>query len=163
MYTFFHRQEGQTLVEILVALAAAVTIVTAITIAVITALSNAQTSKNQNLATQYAQEGIEIARGLRNTNFQSFIDSASTSTFYYCLPKGSRTLIAKGLACPQNVDTFVREVAITKNSASCDSTQTDVTVSVSWNDGKCTNPSNPFCHQVQLVTCLSDYTVLPTP
>jgi len=55
-------QKGQGLVEALIALGAAVIIIAAITIAVITAVSNSDFSTEQNLATGFAQQGMEIVR-----------------------------------------------------------------------------------------------------
>ena len=62
-------QAGQTLIEVLVALAGITIIVTSLTVAVITSLNSAEFVKNQNLATQYAQQGMEVMRFMRNTNF----------------------------------------------------------------------------------------------
>lgn len=152
--------KGQTLIEALVALGAAVIIVSAITIVVISALNNAQFSKNQNLATQFAQQGMEIMRQMRDSNWGTF-DELSRA---YCLDKGSNMPVPKApiAGCGQNVDVFVREVDIEKNSSSC-SDATKITVIVFWNDAKCTSSTNLFCHKVELVSCFSDSRVVPTP
>lgn len=153
-------QKGQSLVEALVALAAASVIVSAIAIAVITSVNNSDFSKNQNLATQYAQEGIEVLRNLSQSDWANF----STYSGTYCLSKDSSTLTTpSGSNCPQNINNFfVRQVVITQNSSSC-SLNTKVSVSVSWADGKCTSASNPYCHTVLLDSCLANInsTTLP--
>lgn len=168
------KQKGQTLIEALAALTIAIFIVSAITIAVINALSNAQYSKNQNMATQYAQEGIEIMRQKRDSNWNTFNGHNSGS---YCLDKDSTTLAAKngdiqGCASGtstsgQNVDPFAREIDIEKNSNECLITgttkATKVTVIVSWKDSKCTDPLNIFCHESKQISCFSDYRLIPTP
>ncbi|MBI2195691.1 MAG: hypothetical protein HYU48_01445 [Candidatus Levybacteria bacterium] len=71
-------QKGQTLIEALIGLAVAVAIISAIVIAVISSLSNAQLTKNQNQANHYAQEGMEIVRQIRNSSWTSFTNLSST-------------------------------------------------------------------------------------
>lgn len=164
-------QKGQSLIEVLVGLAAATVILGAITAATITALNNAVYSKNQNLATEYAQQGVELVRNLRDRTYSSF----SELNGYYCLAKTCTAINAtssnpqdpcgpKSIICDQNVggenaDIFVRQVFVDPNSTYCqDSTQdntqgTQVTVTVSWYDSKCGSP-NVFCHLVKLSTCL---------
>ncbi len=151
--TFNINQKGQSLVEALVAMTAAVIIVSAIAVAVITSVNNSDFSKNQNLATQYAQEGIEILRNLSQSNWNSF----STYSGTYCLNQGSTTLtIPTNVNCPQNINSFfVRQISITQTSDSC-SGNAKISISVSWGDGKCTNASNPYCHKVLLDSCLAN-------
>jgi Tfp pilus assembly protein PilV len=153
-------QKGQSLVEALVALAAAVVIVSAIAVAVITSVNNSDFSKNQNLATQYAQEGIEILRNLSQSDWAIF----STYSGTYCLNQNSATLTTpSGATCTQNINSFfVRQAVINQGSSSC-SSNTKVSVSVAWADGKCTSASNPYCHAVLLDSCLANInsTTLP--
>lgn len=166
--------EGQSLVEVLVGLATAVLIIGAITAATIAALSNATFSKNQNLATSYAQQGIEIVRNLRDRDYASFSELSGT----YCLAKacnridptsadpqdpcGPKQILCDQNASGENADIFVRQVFVDKTSSYCkDTTQqtsqgTQVTVNVSWFDSKC-GTSQVFCHSVKLSTCLSTY------
>lgn len=153
------RQAGQTIIEVLVAFGVAVILVAAITIVILSALSNAQFSKNQNLATQYAQQGMEVIRQMRNSDLTTF---NGISEGDYCLDKNSTSVRTKGLGCGTNIDgVFVREVNVDKNSSLCANVATGITVSVSWSDSKCT--SSTFCHITKLVSCLSDYTIVPTP
>ena len=101
----FPISEGQTLIEVLAAFGVAVVLVSAIAIAVTTGLSNTTFSKNQNLATQHAQEGVELVRQMRNNDYSAF-DAFSGN---YCLDKNSTTLRSKGTGCGQNIDLFIRE------------------------------------------------------
>lgn len=166
------KEKGQTLIEILVAMGTAVVIVSAITVAVIAALYNAQFSKNQNLASQYAQQGMEIMKKIRDSGWNNFNNLSSAS---YCLDKNQTTLLegdkknmsvtgcAKGSGNGRNIDdTFAREIVIEKNSDAC-STQTRVSVFVSWADSKCKDAQNPYCHSVNLISCFTDFTVVPSP
>jgi type II secretory pathway pseudopilin PulG len=148
------KEKGQTLIEALVALGAAVLVLSAITVAVISALNNVQYTKNQNLATQYAQQGVETMRQLSQSNWGDFSSNNNTN---YCLPDGSSTLVDFPVnGCGQNIGIFVREVDIAQSSLSC-SGAVLITVIVSWSDSKCQDPSSPYCHNVTLNSCLSNH------
>ncbi len=154
------REKGQTLVEALIALGVAIIIISAIVVAVISSLSNTQFTRNQNQANHFAQEGMEITRGIRNLSWLSFLALSST---YYCLPSSPKNLAVRGInGCTQNVGIFVREVTIEHTSATCVGTSR-VTVDVSWSDSKCTDSSNTFCHEVSLVSCFGNNNAVPTP
>jgi hypothetical protein len=81
-------QKGQGLVEALIALGAAVVIISAITVAVITSVHNSDFAKYQNLATNYAQQGLAIVKQ------QSQLDWFHTATYSgtLCLFQGATTL-----------------------------------------------------------------------
>lgn len=61
-------EQGQTLVEVMIALGAAILIITSLVAGVATAVRNTRFSKNQALATKYAQEGMEEVRIYRDQN-----------------------------------------------------------------------------------------------
>lgn len=149
------KQQGQTLIEAVVALGAAVLVLSAIAVAVISALNNVQFTKNQNQATQYAQEAIEVMRQISQSNWGYF----SLQNNKYCLDDGSSVLKPIPVnGCGQNIGIFVREVHIAQGSqASCLSGSIGITVIVSWSDSKCTNPDEPYCHMVKLNSCLSNH------
>lgn len=170
-------QKGQSLIEVLVGLVTASLIVGAITAVTISALNNAVYSKNQHLATEYAQQGMEIVRNLRDRQYSSF----SSLNGYYCLAKSCTDIHPtsnnpqdpcgpKSIICDQNVggenaDIFVRQVFVDPLATYCqENTQiatqgTQVTVSVSWYDAKC-GTSNVFCHTVKLSSCMSTFNAL---
>lgn len=175
--SFLKKEDGQTLLEALVALGTSVTIISAIVIAIIIALSNAQYGKNKNLATQYAQEGMEIVRQKRSNDWKNFKDLSGS----YCLDKNSTILREKNPASingcysvigdpVNNVDNFARQIDI-GDSNSCNPpgglpaiNARKITVIVSWNDSKCTDRTTDlFCRKVELVSCLSDFQVVPSP
>lgn len=131
-------EKGQTLIEVVAALGVSIVVISAMTVAVISALSIAQLSKNQNLATQYAQQGMEILRKKKNVDFDFFKTSAT-----YCLDKNSTTFAgSSGTTCSVNIDnTFVRQITIDPNNSDCGSggaAGTKVITTVSWTDSKCT-------------------------
>lgn len=146
-------QKGQTLIEVLVAMATAVAVMSAIAVTVITSLSNVEFTKNQNLATQYSREGLEVVKRLARSNWSQFITTYNARN--YCLAKGQTTPTAMGPnGCGQNVDTFRRQIDIELNSGSCDS-NARVTSIVSWFDSKC-GSGNVFCHEVRLDSCVAN-------
>lgn len=154
--------KGQTLLEVLIALAISVVVISAITASVIFALSNAQYSKFQNLATQYAQEGMEVVRKNKNSDYNNFKNLSGN----YCIKKDSMILESRA-SCNQNVDIFVRgaDIHMIKTyygNPSCELGQMKATVYVRWSDSKCP-ASDVFCHKVELVSCFSDFNTAPAP
>ena len=148
--------KGQTLIEVLVALAAAGVVITAITAVVTTSLSNAQYIRDQNSATNYAEQGMEIIRHLRDSDIASFRSYSGD----YCLGKGQTSLGTNQSNCGINVDNFERAVSIDQ-SPGCAANVAKVTLTVSWTDGRCINNAN--CHKIPLVTCLSTNNLVPAP
>lgn len=194
-YTLFpiRCQRGQTIIEVLVALAVATTIVSAITVSVITALTNVQYSRTQNEATHIAQQSIDLVRQKRDANFTQFstdyaVDAATGSNKIYCLGKGVDEFPAKESArlendgCASLYDNkYIRYIKLEKGASArnCALTGTPIpadapggeaiklTSVVKWADAKCVG--NERCHKVELVTCLYnilqiiDVTNTPTP
>jgi type II secretory pathway pseudopilin PulG len=74
-------QQGQTLIEVLIALTVGVLILGALVIATIVSIRNAQFSQNQLQATKFAQEGIDLVRTIRNRNLKVESASPPFSTF----------------------------------------------------------------------------------
>lgn len=166
--------KGQSLLEVLASLGAATVIVTAIVVAIINALNNAQYSKNQNLATQYAQEAMEIVRKKRDSDYAAYSALVGQT---YCLDKDDSDLDTLDrttnppVGCQRsgtpnlgnrNINNFFARSITLTSLGSCTS-GAEVIVSVVWGDGKCTSLTNPLCHTVRLQSCLTDYRVVPTP
>lgn len=144
--------KGQTLIEVLVALAIAALVVSAITVISISSLSNAQYVKNQDTASKYAQEGMEIMRRIRNSNYADF----KLYSGVYCLGSGETTLAAAVGSCTtKNLDdTFIRSVDINQDDLiNCGGNLARVTVNVSYTSGKCR--VGTFCHSSKMISCFS--------
>lgn len=144
--------KGQTLIEVLVALTLAVIVISAITVASVSTLNNTQYIRDQSQATKYAQEGSEIVRRIRNSDYVGF----RSYTGLYCLADGQSTLGEIDTECDTvNVGSkFVRYVRIAQNG--CNTTNPNVfqvTVTVAYASGKCS--TGTFCHKSELVSCLS--------
>ena len=145
-------QKGQSLVEALIALGVATIVVSAMAIAAITAVNNADFSKYQNLATNYAQQEMEIIRQHSQTDWHNLILAKLGSS--KCLDINQTET---PLPCSKNIDNFFgREVTLTQTSSGdsdCHGTVHAV-VTVSWADGKCSSGSS--CHNVTLDSCFAD-------
>lgn len=151
-----NNQRGQTLIEAVIALGAAVIVISAIAVSVLTSLNSAQFSTRQNSANHAAQEALETVRKIRDSGWGKF----KTYSGAYCMGD-DKTLTPKSADCGQNVeDIFVREVEIIHNdTGECGKEGSDISrvvVNVSWADQKCTSKENPFCHTVELSSCFAD-------
>ena len=150
-------EKGQSILEVMIALAAATIIITAIVAAVISALSNEQFSIGQNQATQFAQEGLDSMRNLSQTDWNTFVNYPQ----YNCLGKNETIPTQRsGTICPENMDTgsFIREIWIESNSCTSPTPpsllNTKVTSVVKWADGKCMGAGDEqYCHKVELISC----------
>lgn len=160
-------EKGQTIIEVLVALAAAVAVVTAIAITVITSLGNVEFTKNQNLATQYARQGAEYIRKIAKDNFQNFSKNYTSPS--YCLDQNGNLTIMLGSDCGLNVGcinsicTFVRRIDLVQTDNTYCSGNTKVSATVEWSDSKCTSLSAPFCHNVTVDSCLANINSIQAP
>jgi type II secretory pathway component PulK len=152
-------ERGQGLVEALIALGAAVVIISAITIAVVTSVHNSDFSSYQSLASNYAQQGMEIVQQ------QSQLDWNDTATYsgtgIWCLPERTTDFyshITDSNCSLNNVNIqnkFLRLVEF-KTVSSC-GTNIQAEVTVKWADSNCSiNSGNAYCHQVVLDSCIAD-------
>ncbi|MBU4016228.1 hypothetical protein KJ980_00640 [Patescibacteria group bacterium] len=146
--------KGQTFVEVLVALGLIGVVATAIAGLVVISMGNTRHSKDQNMATQYSQEGMEIIRQKRDSDYIAFRNIATGT---YCLDLGSSIL--KQDCITANVGNFIRKVIITQDG--CFANVTKVIVVVSWQDSKCP-ARNIFCHTSQMESCFSSINPIPT-
>jgi type II secretory pathway pseudopilin PulG len=167
--------KGQSLVEAVIALGVAAIVVSAMAIGAVTAVNNSDFSKYQNLATQYAQEGIEIVRQQSQTDwatFKNYVGNEPTGDTW-CLDQGSTAFVSRPTGCGQNINDqngkpfFVREVMLTQTvpiyiapgdvntlNPACNGI-VKAAVSVAWTDGKCSSSSD-YCHMVTLYSCFAD-------
>lgn len=75
-----HRQKiisGQSLVESVVTLGVVILLVTGLVVGTTSALKYAQSSRARSTATQYASEGLELARRERDSSWSTFARSGS--------------------------------------------------------------------------------------
>jgi len=144
---------GQTLIEVLLGLSIASIILGALGSSIISSLRNAQFAKNQNLASHFASQGMEIIRQIRDRK-----DDFNLGNFAgtYCLPEDGE--LDPKPNCPLNVGTpasYSRKVTIAQGdpSSNCESdAYYYIVVSVSWWDNACGDFSP--CHKANQASCL---------
>lgn len=76
----FSNVKGQTLMEVVVAVAVGILVVAALVFATIFSLRNANFAKNQAQSTKFAQEGIEQVRSIRDRDGAVFFTHSGGST-----------------------------------------------------------------------------------
>lgn len=152
--------KGQTLIETVLAVSIIGIIIGGISVLMVTSLSNSGYVKNQALATQYGQEGLEVVRSIRNASY-------SLTTGTYCLGKDVKVLNSSTVCTTPNVDSFIRTVAITAGATNpCDNVGPTydvarVIIEVKWRDAKCA--SGIYCHKSSLESCLSTQNPVTAP
>lgn len=155
---FLSSPKGQTLIEVLAAFGIAVSLVSAITVTVIFALSTTQFGKNKNLATQYAQQGIEVVRRMQDSGQLKDVADGTQ-----CLNIGRNSLTTKTSAeCPADASFFVREVTIRSGTGSSCYPSRQIILTLKWSDNKCTQ-DNLYCHKTEITSCLSGVKSVATP
>lgn len=118
------------MLEVLIALGVGIAVLSSMVVVVFVSLSGAQFAKNQNLATQYGQQGMELVRKERDTKgWDTFFTSYPNGT--YCLSADGVFTKLIGASCPKNVGIFIRSVEF-----SWDGERATVTTTVSWTDAK---------------------------
>ena len=143
-------QSGQSLFEIMLALAITTLIIVAIVALTATSIRNTTFSKNKTLATRYSQEATEWLRGERDADFEVFEGRALIPQ--YCLPSLSWVAATVG-ACgagQEIIDTpFKREISFSISVVN-DKTLIQASINVYWTDAQ-------GLHEVRSVTNFSDW------
>jgi len=78
-------ESGQTLFELLMAIAVGSIVITALVAITTLSIRNASFAKQNAQATRYSQEAIEWLREERDKDWTSFLGKSSDTTQYYCL------------------------------------------------------------------------------
>lgn len=73
-------QRGQSMLELIIALAVSVIIITAVVVAASNSVRNSTYSKNNAASTRYAQEGMEWLRSQRDQSWTTFSGKASAGS-----------------------------------------------------------------------------------
>lgn len=125
------KEKGQSLFEVIIALAISAIVITALVSLVSNSIQNAAFARNKTLAANYAQEATECLRSQRDSSFDSFLANAA------------------GICSPGAITLFTRNIILT-SSISSGKTIIEADVSVSWTDSK-------GDHEVKSVTNFSDW------
>ena len=107
---------GQSIIEVIVALALIAVVVLGLVKVTITSINNAGFARDQRAATKYAQEGIENTRKSKEETPVTFWGKS-------------------GLQTAETLDKFTRETTYTPNDAQNPNSMT-ILVEVLWSDSK---------------------------
>lgn len=169
--------KGQTIVEVVVALAAGIVVLSALTLMMLSSLNNASEGSSRTIATQYAQDGLETIRNIKDTNWSQLVLLSNNGNNTYCMASSCSSLTLssgscgpKVSSCGLNLTNFSRQVEIKPNDAKCipqnpvpGKSFIRAVVTVSYSDGKCTSSANPYCHNVQVESCFTNYDTRSKP
>jgi len=134
------KAKGQSLLEVLIALAVATIVVLALVKAVTVAIRNASFARSQVSATKYAQEAMEWLRAERDKKWSDFSDRAGAT---YCLNQLSWPAPSGCLPSSFITDTsFQRELVLTDLGLD----KIEAKVEVSWEDAKGIHKSQLFSY-----------------
>jgi Tfp pilus assembly protein PilV len=162
-------KKGIILIEAILALGMIVVIMTALVTALVSSLSNTNFSKNESIATNYAQEGLEIARNDKDFDFTQFSGMSGT----YCLYSDEDNPIQSVFSAPTSppcskIDGIFTRTIYINNSGNDSRPGADlsknprclrkasnqpvyVASTVTWADSKCSGSDQ--CHKVELNSC----------
>ncbi len=140
--------KGQSLFEVIMALAVVTIIVVGIVSLSATSVRNADFSRDKTLAAKYSEETIEWLRGERDTDFAVFV----TKIGNWCFPSlswSSATVgtCSSGQEIPNTI--FMREVILSSSLIS-GKTVIEASVRVYWQDSRA-------AHEVKTITNFTDW------
>lgn len=143
---------GQSLFEIIIALAVATMIIVAIVTLAANSISNSIFSKNRSLATRFAQEATEWLRSQRDMSWDNLSTLADGST--YCLQDISSLGSLQLGSCSGSKfvtgSTNIKREVILESGTSGGKNIINVEIKVYWSDGK-------GDHEVKSSTTFSDW------
>lgn len=131
--------QGESLVEIIIAIGIVTLVITALISAVTVSMANVQYARNKAQATKYAQEAIEWLRSQRDDlSWTQFVSHASSGGTKYCFSSLDFTL--PGVCTTQLISgtIFARDVTLSDSVVG----QVQATVKVSWKQGITATPPN---------------------
>ncbi len=159
---------GQTILEVIVAVAVIGVLVTVLTSAVTSSLSSVNLSKTNSQASQYAQEGMESMQQLRDSDYGTFAAKLTSVSTTYCLD--SQKNLTSGLcSTSQRLNTiFSRNIIFEQgrgtsgpNANGCSVGVIKVSSRVSWTDSACA--TGVSCHESTLTSCFTNYSGVTAP
>lgn len=147
-------ERGQSLFEVVLALAIATIIIVAMVALASLAIRNSNFSRNKTLATRYSQEATEWLRGERDTDFDAFFVRAANPL--YCLKSLSWTESTIG-PCTDGQEIpgtlFKREIGFIRTTVDVGGVPKNVVeaeIKVYWQDAQ-------GVHEVKSITNFTDW------
>ncbi len=135
-------QSGQTLAEIVVALAIVILLVVGLIVGTTSSVRSTDQGRMRSLAVKYNQEALELVRQKRDSDWDVF----AAYSGLWCIDKEG--VWSQASLCPANIDnTFTRSVVFTWNAGA---SRMDIVATVSWPDGA-------TVHKSELVTFFTQW------
>lgn len=111
----FSSEEGQSLIEVIIALTIAVIVILALVRVTVTSIRNAAFARNRSQATRYSQEWMEEAREMRDDQGDAFFtDSFATNP---CGASDTVGIFTRARTCGLNGETMSVVVEVEWNDA----------------------------------------------
>lgn len=130
-------EKGQSLFEVVVALAISTLVIIAVVSLAALSIRNTDFSKNKVLASKYAQDATEWLRGQRDTDFEAFYANTIPSPRTWCLKTLNLNQSgACGASSMIGETVFYREVEFTNGLTSNGQTLVSARVRVYWVDAQ---------------------------
>lgn len=154
--------KGVILIEAILALGVIVIILTALVTALVSSLSTSTYSRDQSVATSYAQEGLEIARNDKDIDFNGFqaINGTRCLSTEDSVMNGPSTSYSSP-NCARIDNKFTRIVYVNGNgrdpvgNIKCEPPESVYVASaLLWTDSRCTGGVN--CRKVELSSCFAN-------
>ncbi len=123
--------QGQSLFEVLFAVAVATIILVGVVSLSTTSIRNTSYSNNNALATKYAQEAVEWLRGERDADWSAFYNESSPAGNTHCLGELSWTA-----ACPIPNTIFSRDVFLDRITTADPDDAIEAIIEVIWQDAQ---------------------------
>lgn len=153
--------KGIILIEAILALAVISIVLTALVTALVSSLNTSTFSREQSVATSYAQEGLEIARNQKDIDFGNFQNLNGA----YCLSAADTAVTDDSSTsysnpnCSEIENKFSRIIYVNSSgndpvgTSKCENSVYVASV-VFWTDSKCSGGAK--CHKVELSSCFAD-------
>lgn len=132
---------GQALVEALVAIGITMILVTGLIAGTVNSLKSNQFGRNKSQASKLSQEGLEVARALRDGSWEDFVafsNYPASGAKFWCLDGQSTWAeLFQGQQCPFNIlNVFNRKISFNWQDP-----KMVVVSTVSWNDASTVHKS----------------------
>jgi hypothetical protein len=156
-------QKGQSILEVAVSLGLITVIITVLTITTLNGLKNSQFAKNQVLASSFAQQGLELAKSMRQRDCSITIAQGFFPGTYYWYDRSKGPLIWEGNN-PIPEDPVQNNFSFVADSVACDISQSASTTNGEFLNGGFTRKiklerltSNPNIIRVTVDVFWSDF------
>ena len=137
-------KSGQTLAEVIVVVAVVLLLITGLIAGATASLKASQFSRAKSLSVRYAEEAVELGRGLRDGGWDTFLAYGTTNGRSWCLDKAGTWTESTG-ACPVNIDSvYTRKVTFTWQDP-----KMKIDVVLSWQEGGKTFTSDTTTYLTQ--------------